>query len=97
MFGMIQPALAKVESQQVQRAGAKTMCDGIQAAESMREQASAGKKAKGLLKDYGRVRGWLAKFGIEMQDDDEALGFPLLFAVIVCCRCWRCSGADLSS
>ena len=83
MFGMIQPALAKVESRQEQRTDAVVLSDGVEAEPSAKADTAAEKKAKGILKDYGRAKEWLAKIGVEMQDDDEALGFPLLFAVIV--------------
>ena len=83
MFGMIQPALVKVESRQEQRADAVVLSDGVEAEPSAKADTMSEKKAKGILKDYGRVKEWLAKVGVEMQDDDEALGFPLLFAVIV--------------
>ena len=83
MFGMIQPALAKVESQQSQRADAAVLAGGAEPGSSVKANGAAEKKAKGILKDYGRAKEWLAKVGVEMQDDDEALGLPLLFAVIV--------------
>ena len=83
MFGMIQPALAKVESRQEQRTDAVVLSDGVEAEPSAKADTAAEKKAKGILKDYGRAKEWLAKVGVEMQDDDEALGLPLLFAVIV--------------
>ena len=36
------------------------------------------KKAKGLIKDYGKVRKWAQKLGVDLQGEDEELGLPLL-------------------
>ena len=85
MFGMIQPALAKVERRE-QGTGNGEWCatsEKSRLPSSAARPDAAAKKSKGILKEYGRVRGWAAKLGIEMQDDDEALGLPLLFAVVV--------------
>ena len=41
------------------------------------------RKAKGMLKQYDKVKEFAAKHGIEMQDEDDALGLPLLFAILV--------------
>ena len=48
-----------------------------------RPASVADKQSKKILKEYGKIQQWAAKAGIEMQDDDEAMGLPLLFAVIV--------------
>ena len=79
MFSLIQPALAKVESRQEQRAEAQPPAEGPAAGE---QATASGKKAKGLMKDYGKAKSFAARFGIDMQDGDEALGLPLLFAII---------------
>ena len=92
MFSLIQPALAKVEARQ--EGGAVTAPVGEDAdgtvrgtpsvpSVSRRPGGKADKKSKGLLKDYGKARAFAAKLGFELQDDDEALGLPLLFAIIV--------------
>ena len=47
------------------------------------ESAAAKKKAKGIEKEYGKVRKWAEKFGVPMQSEDEALGMPLLLAIII--------------
>ena len=88
MFGMIQPTLAKVETRQGEAAReksegseAKSEAKGLQA--SATGPSAADKQAKKVLREYGKVQKWAAKIGIEMQDDDEAMGLPLLFAVII--------------
>ena len=47
------------------------------------EPAAAKKKAKGIEKEYGKVRKWAEKLGVPMQNEDEALGMPLLLAIII--------------
>ena len=88
MFGMIQPTLAKVETRQGEAARAKSEgaeakseAKGLQA--SATGPSAADKQATKVLREYGKVQKWAAKIGIEMQDDDEAMGLPLLFAVII--------------
>ena len=92
MFSLIQPALAKVEQRQT--GGAVTAPVGEDAdgtvkgassvpSASRRPGADAAGKPKGLLKDYGKAKAFAAKIGFDLQDDDEALGLPLLFAIIV--------------
>ena len=46
-------------------------------------EEKSGKKAKGLVKEYSKVRKWAAKLGIEMQDEDAALGAPLFVAILI--------------
>ena len=81
MFGLIQPALSKIENRQEQQA-VRTAATPETAALPANATA-AEKKAKGMLKEYGKARSWAKKFGIDLQEDDEALGLPLLFAVLV--------------
>ncbi|MBQ1428124.1 MAG: ABC transporter ATP-binding protein [Kiritimatiellae bacterium] len=47
------------------------------------ESAAAKKKAKGIEREYGKVRKWAEKLGVPMQSEDEALGMPLLLAIII--------------
>lgn len=47
------------------------------------EPAAAKKKAKGIEREYGKVRKWAEKLGVPMQSEDEALGMPLLLAIII--------------
>ena len=84
MFSLIQPALSKVEQRQAVRDSGRDETsrlrgEDVDAASSPREE----KKSKGLLRDYGKAKAFAAKIGFDLQDDDEALGLPLLFAVIV--------------
>ena len=82
MLSLIQPALAKVEQRQGEELRVKS--EGLSAGQASRPQdLKTSKKGRGLLKDYGRARAFAAKLGFELQGDDEALGLPLLFAIIV--------------
>ena len=89
MFGMIQPALAKVERRESEELRIKHEelrndgeVKGLSSSVS-RPTSVADRQSKKILKEYGKIQQWAAKVGIEMQDDDEAMGLPLLFAVIV--------------
>lgn len=89
LYQVIQPALAKVEGSRPPAAESvrpeATSPDAAPAAaESAEKSASAvGKKADSITKEYGKLRKLAAKVGIDMQDEGEALGLPLLFLVIV--------------
>ena len=78
MFSLIQPALAKVE--QREEVKVKSNSEKIKSESS---PSATDKQSKKILREYGKLQQWAAKFGIETQGDDEALGLPLLFAVIV--------------
>ena len=90
-FQMIQPTLSRVES----RVAAKPVegeskelanapaPDAAPAGECAAASAAAKKKAKGLEKEYGKIRKWAARLGVPMQSEDEALGIPLLLAIII--------------
>ena len=79
-FQVIQPALQQVESRQeapaAEAPAAEAPADGA-------HKDKSAKKAKGLEKDYGKLRKWLHKHGVELQDENEELGLPLLFLIIV--------------
>ena len=79
-FQVIQPALQQVESRQeapaAEAPAAEAPADGA-------HKDKSAKKAKGLEKDYGKIRTWLHKHGVELQDENEELGLPLLFLIIV--------------
>ena len=81
-FQMIQPTLAKVESQQA-KTEVRTDVAPAAAETAAKPKSEADRKAKGLAKEYGKIRDFAKKVGIEMQDEDDALGLPLLFAIIV--------------
>ena len=79
-FQVIQPALQQVESRQeapaAETPAAEAPADGA-------HKDKSAKKAKGLEKDYGKIRKWLHEHGVELQDENEELGLPLLFLIIV--------------
>ena len=79
-FQVIQPALQQVESRQeapaAEAPAAEALADGA-------HKDKSAKKAKGLEKDYGKIRKWLHEHGVELQDENEELGLPLLFLIIV--------------
>ena len=81
MFGLIQPALAKVELRQAKSNDAQSASPS--AAQLPSTTAGVDRKAKGMLREYGKIQAFAQKIGLDMQDDDEALGLPLLFAIIV--------------
>lgn len=88
MFSLIQPALMHVES-----SAKPAMAEAAPSAprkEMRAEPAGTGSEASAvdrksgkMLKEFGKVRAFAAKLGIEMQDEDNALGFPLLVAIVV--------------
>ena len=84
-FSVIQPALSKVEGRQEAQAAASAPAAPEAAAPAAKEvQASkADRKAKGLAKQYEKIRSFASRHGIDMQGEDEALGLPLLFAIII--------------
>ena len=79
-FQVIQPALQQVESRQeapaAEAPAAEAPADGA-------HKDKSAKKAKGLEKDYGKIRKWLHEHGVELQDENEELGLPLLYLIIV--------------
>lgn len=87
MFGLIQPALQRAEAQQSAQAEVPAAqvekIGGGGETEGKTPAAAVDKKAKGVLKEYSKIRAFAEKMGIEMQGDDDALGLPLLFAIIV--------------
>ena len=84
-FSVIQPALSKVEGRQEAQAAASAPAAPEAAAPAPQEvQASkADRKAKGIAKQYEKIRSFASRHGIDMQGEDEALGLPLLFAIII--------------
>ena len=81
MYGVIQPALAKVERREEGKSLNRRIVESSNR-ESVGETVT-DKKAKGILKEYVKIRKIAAKVGIEMQDDDEAMGLPLLIIIII--------------
>ena len=78
-FQIIQPTLAKVEM----RDSGNGSAPAAHAATAVKAHGEIGRKAKGLEKEYGKLRKVAAKLGFEMQDEDDELGLPLLFAIVV--------------
>ena len=88
-FNVIQPALDKVggTAQQVERAEKKPAGGGTDAAvEKARDEGRADAVTKGerkIKKEFGKIRKFAEKLGFKLQDEDEALGAPLLVAILV--------------
>ena len=78
LFQVIQPALDKVGSAE-QVTAAKTEAVPVNGG----KLGGASKEEKKILKEYGKFKEIAGKFGFELQDEDEALGAPLLFAILV--------------
>lgn len=84
MFSLLQPALKRVEVQQAEQVRVEAGVEKVeQPAGAVKNASQADKKSTKLLKDYGKFQKFAKKLGLEMQDDEEALGLPLLFAIIV--------------
>ena len=91
-FQVIQPALDKVESADPSRtvevrvengAGQSDAAEAAGAPAHSKVADKAQKKSKGILKQYDKAKEFAAKFGIKLQDADDELGAPLMFAIIV--------------
>lgn len=82
MFQLIQPTLSKVES--VEAPEKKESGDRAQSSNQTEGNAAkaVAKESQKLGREYGKLKAFFARFGLEMQGEDEALGLPLL-AVIV--------------
>lgn len=83
-FQVIQPTLQRIESRQIQRA----QLSETHSSKSENTSLASGnkeidRKSAGIVKEYSKIRALAARFGIEMQDEDDALGLPLLFLIIV--------------
>ena len=89
-FQVVQPALARVEGAPSAEASAPAAKDPApaakEAAPAAKPSAAASeidRKAKSVSREYRRIRKFAAKLGIEMQDEEDSLGLPLLFAIVV--------------
>ena len=84
LYQLIQPTLAKVESRPepktelVEEAPA-----AVQPARGKTPADAADKAAKKLEKEYAGAQKLAAKFGIDLQSEDESIGLGLLFGIIV--------------
>lgn len=93
VYQVIQPALASIEKTSGPSAEAADLAGEEAAAPAGAEAAAdaaggvaskAGKKARRAMKEYGKIRQFAHKWlGVDLQSEDEALGLPLLFAIIV--------------
>ena len=85
LFQVIQPALDKVGTTE-RAVAAQTEAPHAgepQPATAVAPRAEASKAEKKILKEYGKVKKLAQKMGFELQDENEALGAPLLFAILV--------------
>ena len=95
-FSVIQPALEHVEKpvevareveRDVKSEELRVVSDGAEeaapTANPTSSTAKSDKKAKGLIKDYGKIRKWARKVGIDLQGENEELGLPLLLLILV--------------
>ena len=85
LYQTIKPALAIVETRKLDEPAA-VKAEEPKAAEppaAAHSNDAVGKSAKKLEKEYDKVRGVAYRFGLEMQGEDEAVGLPLLFIVII--------------
>ena len=80
LFQVVQPAIASVERREAPAAAEAPV--PVPKTEA-RPAAPGGKKAAGILKEYSKIKKIAARFGIELQSEDDALGLPLLFAIVV--------------
>ena len=89
LFQVIQPALDKVgaveKAVEVNGQNARhpdVVVDG-QDARHADVPAATSKEERKVLKEYGKFKKLAQKLGFELQDENEALGAPLLFAILV--------------
>ena len=86
LYQTIKPALAIVETRKLDEPAAAAKTEWPKTAEAPAAAPAndaVGKSAKKLEKEYDKVRGVASRFGLEMQGEDEAVGLPLLFIVII--------------
>ena len=88
MYGIIQPALQKVERRESEELRieneelrAEREVKGLPA--SAPSPSATDKQTKKILREYGKLQQLAAKVGIDLQDDDEAMGVPLLFFIVL--------------
>ena len=94
LFQVIQPALDKVGAVEVNGQNARSQSCGQEArhpdvvvdgqdARHAGVPAATSKEERKVLKEYGKFKKLAQKLGFELQDENEALGAPLLFAILV--------------
>ena len=84
LFQVIQPALDKVGgTEQGNAAKMAALPVSEKTVQPTPSTASTSKEERKVLKEYGKFKKLAQKLGFELQDEDEALGAPLLFAILV--------------
>ncbi len=94
LYQIIQPVLAKVESRPAQQAvpvseAQKTKSEvqnqepRTKNQESPSHQSAENRQNKKLKKSFSKFRAWAERLGFKVQSEDDALGLPLLLAVII--------------
>ncbi len=82
LFQVIQPALDKVGAQEANVAKVE-VADAHERVPPAKVEVSVSKQERKIAKEYGKIKKLAEKLGLQMQDEDEALGAPLLFAILV--------------
>ncbi len=94
LYQIIQPVLAKVESRPAVgtecrpyhascgRLGEPTL-PGTKKQESSAHKAAEDRQTRKIEKSFGKFRTWAERLGFKVQSEDDALGLPLLLAVIL--------------
>ncbi len=89
LYQAIQPTLARVESQSVEpkpkeqpEVSEVPMTQSV-VAQTKVTSKEAQREEKVLEKKLGKLAKWAEKMGFQLQGDDDAIGLPLLFLIIV--------------
>ena len=83
MFQLIQPSLKHMETMQSAPVAVEAPAPADTAAVSPEKKDAVAAKAAKLEREYGKIRKFAAKLGVDLQDEDDALGLPLLLAILV--------------
>ncbi|MBE6382471.1 MAG: ABC transporter ATP-binding protein [Lentisphaerae bacterium] len=83
LYQIIQPTLARVETKEVVKEVPSEAPEATASSAPSAAKDAGGKEAKKLTKEFGKFQKFAAKLGLDVQDEDEALGLPLLFLIIV--------------
>ena len=80
LYQVIQPTLAKVEARPAAAVATEPVATATETAPS---PAASSKAARHLEKDFSKARKLAARLGFDLQSEDDALGLPLLFIIVV--------------
>ena len=89
LYQAIQPTLAQVEARQPSPTPAPKCDAGPVPSAEADDQATASaapktsKEARRLEKEYGKLQKWAKRLGFDMQSENDAIGAPLLFIIII--------------